>query len=50
MHTPLAPQLHTDECNKLIAELLKCHEENNIAKQWFGACNTQDWAMRRCMK
>lgn len=50
MHTPLAPHLHTDDCNKLIGDLMQCHQDNNIVKQWFGACNGPDWAMRRCLK
>lgn len=39
MHTPLDPHLHTEECNKIIAELMRCHSENSKLKQLFGVCN-----------
>ncbi len=46
MHTPLAPHLHTEECNKVIAELMKCHAEYSKLRQLFGVCNDLDVQMR----
>ncbi len=46
MHTPLAPHLHTEECNRIIARLLACHAENSKLQQLFGACNELDTQMR----
>ena len=50
MHTPLDAHLHTPECNKIIAELLKCHAETNKLQQLFGSCNDLDHRMRACTK
>ncbi len=50
MHTNLAPHLHTEECNKIIAALQKCHAETPTWKQWMGFCNDFDFAMRKCCK
>lgn len=50
MHSPLNPHLHTEECNVIIAALVKCHDENSKLKQLFGVCNELDTAMRRCTK
>lgn len=37
MHTNLSPHLHTEECNKIIQEMIKCHEQNNYAYRLFGS-------------
>ena len=50
MHTPLDAHLHTPECNKIIAQLLKCHAETNKLQQLFGICNDLDTQMRACTK
>jgi len=50
MHGPLDEHLHTEECNVIIRELQRCHQENSMFKQFFGACNQLDWAMRACTK
>jgi len=50
MHVPLDPHLHTDECNEIISQLQKCHDEMSLFRQFFGACNQLDWAMRACTK
>ena len=50
MHTSLAPHLHTDECNKLIEALHKCHQDYSKFRQLFGVCNDIDTQMRRCTK
>ena len=46
MHTPLAGHLHTEECNKIIEEMLKCYEEHNKVQQIFGACDNLYTRMR----
>ena len=50
MHTPLDAHLHTPECNKIIASLLRCHSETNKLQQLFGSCNDLDTQMRACTK
>eukprot|EP00088_Acartia_fossae_P063142 TRINITY_DN76779_c0_g1_i1.p1 TRINITY_DN76779_c0_g1~~TRINITY_DN76779_c0_g1_i1.p1 ORF type:complete len:100 (+),score=19.44 TRINITY_DN76779_c0_g1_i1:57-356(+) len=50
MHVPLDEHLHTEECNIIIRELKRCHDENNKVKQFFGVCNQLDWAMRACTR
>ena len=50
MHSSLAPHLHTEECNKIIAALLQCHAEKSMFQQWLGACNDLDMQMRKCTK
>jgi len=50
MHTPLAGHLHTEECNKIIEEMLKCYEEHNKVQQIFGACDNLYTRMRKCTK
>lgn len=49
MHTDLSSHLHTDECNVLIANLLKCHDDHPF-KKFMGHCNNDDVLMRRCLK
>ena len=46
MHTPLDAHLHTEECNKIIENLMKCYAENNKFKQCFGACDDLYMSMR----
>jgi COX assembly protein 2 len=50
MHTPLDPHLHTPECNKIIAQLIKCHADRSKFVQLFGVCNDLDTQMRKCTK
>jgi len=50
MHTPLDAHLHTEECNKIIENLMKCYAENNKFKQCFGACDDLYMSMRKCTK
>ena len=50
MHTPLDAHLHTPECNKIIAALLKCHSDTNKLQQLFGSCNDLDTQTRACTK
>jgi len=50
VHTPLDPHLHTDKCNQIITALKKCHAEESLSKQLFGACNQLDHAMRMCTR
>ncbi|XP_064456244.1 COX assembly mitochondrial protein 2 homolog [Ornithodoros turicata] len=49
MHVDLSEHLHTDECNILIRELMKCHEEQKFGKI-FGACNSINTKMLKCLK
>ncbi|XP_078606792.1 COX assembly mitochondrial protein 2 homolog isoform X1 [Branchiostoma floridae x Branchiostoma japonicum] len=48
MHGDLSAHLHTDECNRLIQALQKCHIENPYGK-FFGKCNEQNALMDRCL-
>ena len=32
MHVPLDEHLHTEECNLIIRQLKRCHEETNMVK------------------
>eukprot|EP00088_Acartia_fossae_P030532 TRINITY_DN31517_c0_g1_i1.p1 TRINITY_DN31517_c0_g1~~TRINITY_DN31517_c0_g1_i1.p1 ORF type:complete len:101 (+),score=22.22 TRINITY_DN31517_c0_g1_i1:63-365(+) len=50
MHVPLDEHLHTDECNKIIKELQRCHDQMSLFRQFFGACNQLDFEMRKCTK
>ena len=50
MHVPLDEHLHTEECNIIIRELKRCHEETSLFRQFFGECNKLDWAMRDCTR
>jgi hypothetical protein len=45
MHVPLDEHLHTEECNVIIRQLKRCHEENSMFKQFFGQCNQLDWSV-----
>jgi len=47
---PLDEHLHTEECNIIIRQLKRCHEETSLFKQFLGECNKLDWAMRDCTK
>jgi len=49
MHGDLSSHLHSKECNDLISELQKCHQEQFFGK-WVGACNQIDVKVRRCLK
>ncbi|XP_017768859.1 PREDICTED: COX assembly mitochondrial protein 2 homolog [Nicrophorus vespilloides] len=49
MHTDLSPHLHSEKCNELINLLNKCHADNPFIK-FFGACNSVDYQMIRCLK
>uniref|UniRef100_A0A1B0FPD7 COX assembly mitochondrial protein n=1 Tax=Glossina morsitans morsitans TaxID=37546 RepID=A0A1B0FPD7_GLOMM len=49
MNTDLSPHLHTQDCNQLIDELKKCHEENKFAK-FIGACNGFNSSVAKCLK
>ena len=33
MHVPLDEHLHTEECNLIIRQLKKCHEEHSMFRQ-----------------
>lgn len=48
MHPPLAPHLHGEECRRIIAQLLRCHEEHSVGK-FFGYCNDLKRALDRCL-
>ena len=50
MHVPLDEHLHTEECNIIIRDLKRCHEETSLFSQFFGGCNQLDWAMRACTR
>ena len=50
MHVPLDEHLHTEECNIIIRDLKRCHEETSLFSQFFGECNKLDWAMRACTR
>lgn len=51
MHTDLSPHLHTQECNKIIEALNKCHEENSLLRNGlFGVCDKLYHEMRACTK
>jgi len=32
MHVPLDEHLHTEECNQIIRQLKKCHEETSMVR------------------
>uniref|UniRef100_A0A1B0ATJ6 COX assembly mitochondrial protein n=1 Tax=Glossina palpalis gambiensis TaxID=67801 RepID=A0A1B0ATJ6_9MUSC len=49
MDKDLSPHSHTQNCNRLIDELKKCHEENKFAK-FIGACNAFNSAVANCLK
>ena len=49
MHPDLSPHLHTAECNLLIKQLKKCHNEKMYTK-WFGGCNEIDLQMGKCLQ
>lgn len=49
MHPDLSPHLHTPQCNDLINQLHRCHEENKL-KKFMGACNDIDREVLKCLK
>lgn len=49
MHPDLSANLHTEECNILIKELLQCHADNPF-KKYFGHCNSANTEVNRCLK
>lgn len=48
MHPNLAPHLHTDECNKLIAELQECHTRQRLWQPLL--CNKLDKLVWDCLQ
>lgn len=48
MHPPLHISKHP-HCKNQIESLIKCHEDNPIAKFW-GVCNKQKWALDLCLR
>lgn len=48
MHPDLSPHLHSPECNALIRELHKCHEDHPM-KKYLGKCSEIDSKLWRCL-
>ena len=49
MHPSLAPHLHSQECQRIIDELNKCHRDHALRK-FLGACNPLKRALNECLK
>ena len=49
MHPSLAPHLHSEECQRIIRDLSKCHEQHPLRK-FLGACNPLKRALNECLK
>jgi len=49
MHSSLARHLHTEECNKLIDQYMKCAAENKFA-QYMGVCTQVKQHMEKCIQ
>ena len=48
MHPNLAPSLHSEECQKVIEALQKCHADHPY-KKFLGACNDLKRALDSCL-
>ena len=49
MHPPLQLHLHSEECQRVIKQLLACHKEHPTRK-YFGKCNEFKLSLNRCLQ